>query len=86
MARPPRGPAGKKPPERRPEIDLLRESGELEHDADIVLLLHRPFGADHAECKVAKNRDGRVGIVRLLFRQEFVAFDEPHDDTGSPRL
>jgi hypothetical protein len=77
MARPPRGPAGKKPPERRPEIDMLRESGELEHDADIVLLLHRSFGDDHAECKVAKNRDGRVGIVRLLFRADFVAFDEP---------
>jgi len=80
MARPPRGPVGKKIPERRPEMDMLRESGELEHDADIVLLLHRQFGSDHAECKVAKNRDGRVGIVRLIFRAEFVAFDELHDD------
>jgi hypothetical protein len=80
MARPPRGPAGKQLPEPRPEMFMLRESGELEHDADIVLILHREFGADHAECKVAKNRDGRVGIVRLLFRAEFVAFDQPHDD------
>jgi hypothetical protein len=84
MARPRRGPDGKKPPERRPEMDMLRESGELEHDADIVLLLHRDFGADHAECKVAKNRDGRVGIVRLRFRDEFVAFDELRDEDRAP--
>jgi len=85
MARPARGPAGKNLPARRPEMDMLRESGELEHDADIVLLLHREFGADHAECKVAKNRDGRVGIVRLLFRAEFVAFDEPRNDVAPHR-
>lgn len=82
MARPPRAPAGKKPSERRPEIDLLRESGELEHDADIVLLLHRGFGATTAECIVAKNRDGRVGVVRLEFQPEFVAFREPRQKEG----
>jgi len=28
------------------------------------------------ECIVAKNRDGRTGRAHLLFRHEFVAFDE----------
>ena len=61
---------------RRPTVDLLRESGELEHDADIVLLLHREFNAAAAVCAVAKNRDGSVGSVPLLFRPDWVAFEE----------
>ncbi len=62
--------------ERRPTLASLRESGELEHDADVVLLLHRdPMQAD-TECIVAKNRDGRQGMARLRFRPETVSFDE----------
>ena len=61
---------------RRPTVDLLRESGELEHDADIILLLHRAFEATKTECVLAKNRDGRVGDVELLFRPDWVSFDE----------
>lgn len=59
-----------------PSLDSLRESGELEHTADIVLLLHREFGKAETECLVAKNRDGRTGLVKLLFKAEFVAFEE----------
>ena len=74
-----RGPQPDPGAERKPSINLLRESGELEHDADIILLLHRGFGKPETECRIAKNRDGRVGTARLLFREEFVAFDEPAD-------
>jgi len=62
--------------DRRPTLASLRESGELEHDADIVLLLHREPGKTETECTVAKNRDGRTGTVMLTFRPEFVAFEE----------
>jgi replicative DNA helicase len=62
--------------ERRPTLGDLRESGELEHDADIVLLLHREPMKPETDCIVAKNRDGRVGVAHLTFRHEFVAFDE----------
>jgi hypothetical protein len=62
--------------ERRPTLASLRESGELEHDADVVLLLHRELGQAETECIVAKNRDGRVGIVRLRFLAESVGFEE----------
>lgn len=59
-----------------PTLASLRESGELEHDADIILLLHRPFRQTETTCYIAKNRDGRLGNVDLLFRSEYVAFDE----------
>lgn len=59
-----------------PTLASLRESGELEHDADVILLLHRGYHDEETGCHVAKNRDGRLGQVHLLFRQEYVAFDE----------
>lgn len=62
-----------------PTLASLRESGELEHDADIVLLLHRPKGRLETACEVAKNRDGRTGTVMLTFRPEYVSFDEVSD-------
>lgn len=65
--------------DKRPTLDRLRESGELEHDADIVLFLHREFDQAETEVIVAKNRDGRTGSAKLLFRPEYVAFDEPSE-------
>ena len=58
----------------RPTLSRLRESGELEHDADLVIFLH-PV-ADYVECILAKNRDGPTGITELNFRTESVSFDE----------
>ena len=59
-----------------PSLSSLRESGELEHDADVILLLHRDFQSVDTQCHVAKNRDGHTGMVHLLFRPEYVSFDE----------
>jgi len=64
---------------RRPTLADLRESGELEHDADIVIFLHRAMLARETECIVAKNRDGAVGIVEMLFTPEIVSFAEMTD-------
>jgi hypothetical protein len=75
MSRPQVKKGGKATP-RKPSVDLLRESGSLEHDADIVLLLHREFDSLDAQCIVAKNRDGRVGTVALKFKPESVAFEQ----------
>lgn len=65
--------------EKPPTLSSLRESGELEHDADIILLLHRKYRDEHTNCQIAKNRDGRIGTVKLQFRSDFVAFDESAD-------
>lgn len=58
--------------DKRPQMSDLRESGAVEQDADVVLLLHREAAADpeskHAgtvEVIVAKQRQGRTGSVTL---------------------
>jgi replicative DNA helicase len=61
---------------KRPELSDLRESGETEQVADIVLLLHRSEAA--AELHVAKNRHGQTGLVPLTFLAEQVRFRERH--------
>jgi hypothetical protein len=68
----------------RPGLESLRESGELEHDADVVLFLHREFAASPTECRIAKNRDGRVGTVHLEFLATYVAFKE-RDHAANPQ-
>ena len=52
-----------------PSMADLRESGALEQDADVVLLLHRDF-EEHPETMavgVAKNRHGRTGGLELTY-------------------
>jgi replicative DNA helicase len=73
--------------ERRPTLSDLRESGELEHGADIVIFLHRDMTSAGTELIVAKNRDGGVGIVTLSFHAQTVSFREvsPREDPMSAR-
>ena len=67
--------------DRRPRVAELRESGSLEQDADVVLLLHRPELADpddrpgEAELIVGKNRNGGTGTVKLTYRARFTRFE-----------
>jgi replicative DNA helicase len=42
----------------------------------VILFLHRDYQKEETACHVAKNREGRLGTVHLLFRPEFVAFDQ----------
>jgi replicative DNA helicase len=64
--------------DKRPQLSDLRDSGSLEQDADIVILLHRPAkygvlevnGEDVShlvEAHIAKQRNGPTGTVRLYF-------------------
>ena len=70
LSRPP-----KDKPNWTPSLWDLRESGELEHDADMVWLMHRPdLTLPMTTLTVAKNRDGELGTQHLLFdgaRMEF---------------
>ena len=55
-------------PDNRPNLADLRESGEIEQEGDVVLLLHRPgyydtSKGDEAEIIVAKNRQGPSGTT-----------------------
>ncbi|HVX16248.1 MAG TPA: replicative DNA helicase [Pirellulales bacterium] len=83
----PQAPAGRateKTPDRRhrPKLSHLRESGSIEQDADIVLLIHREdyFREDQkahdgdAEIIVAKNRNGPTGTVNLEWAPVWTRF------------
>ena len=74
--------------DKRPQLSDLRESGAIEQDADIVCFIHRPEYYSHsgldedgnnirgkAEFIIAKHRSGGVGTVDMLFRKEFVRFE-----------
>jgi len=67
---------------RRPSISDLRESGGMEQDADVIMLLYRDDYYDPqslevgvVEVNVAKQRNGRVGVVRLHYDRETQRFD-----------
>jgi replicative DNA helicase len=64
----------------RPRMSDLRESGSIEQDADVVLLLHRDDAYDptqnpgEADLIIAKQRNGPVGDVKLTFQKELTRF------------
>jgi len=61
-------------PDRRPQMDDLRESGSLEQDADVVILLHRDSDAapDVLEMLIAKNRHGPADrVIRLSWEGHY---------------
>jgi replicative DNA helicase len=69
-------------PNKRPQLSDLRESGALEQDADVVLMIYRedmyePTEENQgvAELIVAKQRNGPTGTVRLAFIREFTRFE-----------
>lgn len=69
---------------RKPKLSDLRESGSIEQDADLVLLLARPddagddhsTAADSADLIIAKQRNGAVGDIRLNFIKEITRFED----------
>ena len=67
----------------KPQLSDLRESGSIEQDADIVMMLYRDdyYNPDSEEKNVvqviiAKNRHGEPGTVRLQWLPEFFAFSD----------
>lgn len=77
---------------RPPALSELRESGSIEQDADVVLMMHAPSaesdeqrqrweqtGRRPIQLFIAKNRSGRVGKLDLMFegcRMRFLQVDE----------
>lgn len=66
--------------DRKPAISDLRESGSLEQDADIILLLHRPDQFDpnnrpgETDLIIGKNRGGPGGTIPLVSMLSFCKF------------
>ena len=66
---------------RKPKLSDLRESGAIEQDADVVILLYREdYQNEEAEVKnqieliIAKHRNGETGSVELNFIKECTRF------------
>ena len=72
----------------RPQLADLRDSGSIEQDADVVMMIYReevykPEANNHgrAEILLRKVRQGEIGTVRCAFSGEFQKFEE---DTSAP--
>lgn len=71
-----------------PQLADLRDSGSIEQDADVVMMIYReevyrPEANNHgrAEILLRKVRQGETGTVRCTFSGEFQRFEE---DTSTP--
>ncbi|MBQ6395403.1 MAG: replicative DNA helicase [Atopobiaceae bacterium] len=79
---------------KRPQLSDLRESGSIEQDADIVILIDRSLTEEEAKREdrpelnvtdfiIAKNRSGPLGTVSIAFFQDstkFVEVDSYHQE------
>jgi len=78
--------------DKTPQLSDLRESGSIEQDADIVLLLNRPdaHGAGEsdrpgeADIIIAKNRSGPVNRVAVSFQGHYSRFTPMARDAAEP--
>ena len=75
--------------DKRPLLSDLRESGEIEQTADLIMFLHRDEAFDqtdpsinHIQLVIAKQRNGPTGDVNLVFRKNisrFLMAAAPHE-------
>ena len=80
----------------RPRLSDLRESGAIEQDGDIIMFLYRDEyyhketeEKNIAECIFAKNRNGKVGTVKLAWLgkyQKFGQLDYTPDGGFNPKI
>lgn len=74
---------GREAENRLPTMADLRQSGEIEEDADVIIFLHRDREKDGQSSRndrltlvdVAKNRHGATETVQLIFIPEYVRFE-----------
>lgn len=69
--------------DKKPQLSDLRESGAIEQDADVVMMIHREDYYDPDTDKkwvtdilIKKNRNGPTGEVALMFKKETMWFEE----------
>ena len=78
-------------PDKKPAISDLRESGSIEQDADMVILLHRESAYDkdnrpgEADLIVAKHRNGPTATITVAFQGHYSRFKDmaPGDLPGA---
>ncbi len=77
-------------PYKRPRLSDLRDSGCIEQDADLVAFLYRPVVYEdkeefegHAEINIAKQRNGPVGNIKLLWHEKIATFENLSFEKGA---
>lgn len=67
--------------DKRPQLSDLRESGAIEQDADVVILIHRDERYNDeskergmADLIIAKHRSGPTGVVKVAFQEDYTKF------------
>jgi replicative DNA helicase len=78
--------------DRRPMLSDLRESGSIEQDADVIMMLYRddyydkedPEKAGAAEVIIGKQRNGPTGTVKLRFDAKYNLFKNAENEAVSP--
>lgn len=77
--------------DKRPQLSDLRESGAIEQDADVVILIHRDERYNDesdergiAQLLVAKHRSGPTGTVRVAFQEDYTRFANLAHSDRSP--
>jgi len=60
--------------DKRPILSDLRESGDIEQDADKIVFIHREFEAEKAIFIMAKNRNGECGTKDAIFNGQAMEF------------
>ncbi|MDD2676545.1 MAG: DnaB-like helicase C-terminal domain-containing protein, partial [Methylacidiphilaceae bacterium] len=72
-----------------PALHHLRESGAIEQDADVVLLLHRPDSPEESSpteipysLHVAKQRNGPTDKIAIRFNALYTRFEDPVRHNG----
>jgi replicative DNA helicase len=80
-----------------PELMDLRESGDIEQDASLVVMHHRPAlymtnpqerqaNDNLLEMYVRKNRGGSIGMAPLFFRKEFNRIDDLTSESEEQKM
>lgn len=67
-------------PDKRPMLSDLRESGEIEQAADVIMMMYRDQyyndnGDDWTELIIKKQRNGKLGTIKLKFIKELTKFE-----------
>lgn len=81
-------------PDKKPQLADLRDSGAIEQDADVVMMLFREdyysenenneLTDSKADVRIAKNRNGSTGVFHLTFRREITRFLNFGDEVSLP--
>lgn len=76
--------------DKRPFLSDLRDSGDIESVSDVILFIYRSeyyfssedidYEKDYAEIIIAKNKNGPICTINLLFRRELAKFMEPYNN------